>query len=103
VELNTRTLLLAGAAALFFLAISSGFALALPATVDAVTAKPLLLPAAVFGHHRRIESYCYPRNYWWFYRPYTTANEGYARCMPYFHYPPQAYDRRRGGGYAPPK
>ena len=101
--MNTRTLLLGGAAALFVLIISSGFALALPAATDAVTTKPLALPAGVFGHHRRIESYCYPRNYWWFYRPYTTANEGYARCMPYFHYPPQAYDRRRGGGYAPPK
>ena len=44
---------------------------------------------------RGISYYCYPRNYWWFYRPYTTANDGYARCMPYFHYPPQAY---RGGG-----
>jgi hypothetical protein len=22
--------------------------------------------------------YCYPRNYWWFYRPYTTAEEGSA-------------------------
>jgi hypothetical protein len=48
------------------------------------------------GHSGRgISYYCYPRNYWWFYRPYTTANDGYARCMPYFHYPPQAY---RGGG-----
>ena len=37
----------------------------------------------------------HPRNYWWFYRPYTTANDGYARCMPYFHYPLQSY---RGGG-----
>src|SRR5262245_15610150 len=50
-----------------------------------------------FFHHtpRGLSSYCYPRNYWWFYRPYTTANDGYARCMPYFHYPPQSY---RGGG-----
>ncbi len=44
----------------------------------------LLVPA----HFRRATSYyCYPRNYWWFYRPYTTADAGYARCMPYFHYP----------------
>jgi hypothetical protein len=44
----------------------------------------LLVPA----HFRRATSYyCYPRNYWWFYRPYTTAEQGYARCMPYFHYP----------------
>lgn len=41
------------------------------------------------GHGPRSTSYyCYPRNYWWFYRPYTTANDGNARCMPYFHYPP---------------
>ena len=48
------------------------------------------------GHARKSTSfYCYPRNYWWFYRPYTTAAEGYARCMPYFHYPPEAYRGRR--------
>ena len=53
----------------------------------------------VFFHHspRGISYYCYSRNYWWFYRPYTTAAEGYARCMPYFHYPPQSY-RGPGGG-----
>jgi len=45
----------------------------------------LLVPA----HFRRSTSYyCYPRNYWWFYRPYTTADQGYQRCMPYFHYAP---------------
>jgi hypothetical protein len=49
------------------------------------------------GHSGRGTSfYCYPRNYWWFYRPYTTAAEGYARCMPYFHYPPEAFRGRRG-------
>ena len=55
------------------------------------------LERVVFHGHstRGISYYCYPRNYWWFYRPYTTANDGYARCMPYFHYPPQSY---RGGG-----
>jgi hypothetical protein len=38
-------------------------------------------------HRHRVQSfYCYPKNYWWFYRPYTTAPAGYARCMPYFHY-----------------
>jgi hypothetical protein len=38
-------------------------------------------------HFRKTQSYyCYPRNYWWFYRPYTTAQDGHARCMPYFHY-----------------
>jgi hypothetical protein len=46
-------------------------------------------------HRRRAKSfYCYPRNYWWFYRPYTTAPQGYPRCMPYFHYLDPAYDRR---------
>ena len=58
-------------------------------------AGPLLEP--VMHRHRAQSYYCYPRNYWWFYRPYTTAAEGYARCMPYFHYPPQAY-RGVGGG-----
>jgi hypothetical protein len=39
-------------------------------------------------HFKKTRSYyCYPRNYWWFYRPYTTAFDGHARCMPYFHYP----------------
>jgi hypothetical protein len=48
------------------------------------------------GHAKRGTSfYCYPRNYWWFYRPYTTAAQGYARCMPYFHYPPEALRGRR--------
>lgn len=48
-------------------------------------------------HRRRAQSfYCYPKTYWWFYRPYTTSTEGRARCMPYFHYPvqPQAYQGR---------
>ena len=103
VELSARTLILPGVAALFGLALSAGFARAIPTTIDAATARSLPVQPVVFGHHRKIESYCYPRNYWWFYRPYTTADEGYARCMPYFHYPPQAYNRRRGGGYAPPK
>src|SRR5215813_5886214 len=39
------------------------------------------------AHFRKVQSfYCYPRNYWWFYRPYTTAPLNYPRCMPYFHY-----------------
>jgi hypothetical protein len=58
----------------------------------------------IFGHFRRTTAtYCYPRNYWWFYRPYTTADEGYARCMPYFHYAPEDYGARRGGSEPPPK
>ena len=48
-------------------------------------------------HRRRVQSfYCYPRNYWWFYRPYTTALDGHPRCMPYFHYL-GPYDRRGVG------
>ena len=53
------------------------------------TSPTLAIPVGAFHHSRRVESYyCYPRNYWWFYRPYTTAEDGHARCMPYFHYPP---------------
>jgi hypothetical protein len=45
-------------------------------------------PLLARAHFRRTTSYyCYPRNYWWFYRPYTTADAGFERCMPYFHYP----------------
>jgi hypothetical protein len=40
-----------------------------------------------FHRPRAISMYCYPRKYWWFYRPYTTAADGHARCMPYFKYP----------------
>ena len=46
-------------------------------------------PANAWGqaHFRKAQAfYCYPRNYWWFYRPYTTAPLNYPRCMPYFHY-----------------
>ena len=50
------------------------------------------LPA--FHSHRKQSFYCYPKNYWWFYRPYTTALDGHARCMPYFHY--LGPDGRRG-------
>ena len=45
---------------------------------------PLL--EAAMHRHRAQSYYCYPRNYWWFYRPYTTAHDGHLRCMPYFHY-----------------
>jgi hypothetical protein len=41
--------------------------------------------------HKVYSFYCYPKNYWWFYRPYTTAAQNYARCMPYFHYLDEAY------------
>jgi len=56
----------------------------------------VLIP--IFHSGRSTSFYCYPRNYWWFYRPYTTATESYARCLPYFHYPPQAYKGRGGAG-----
>jgi hypothetical protein len=56
----------------------------------------MLIP--IFHSGRSTSFYCYPRNYWWFYRPYTTATESYARCLPYFHYPPQAYKGRGGAG-----
>lgn len=52
------------------------------------TGATIAIPVGAFHHSRRVESYyCYPRNYWWFYRPYTTGQDGHARCMPYFHYP----------------
>lgn len=44
------------------------------------------IEARVLHRHRAQSFYCYPRTYWWFYRPYTTALDGHARCMPYFHY-----------------
>jgi hypothetical protein len=48
-------------------------------------------------HFSKVQSfYCYPKLYWWFYRPYTTAPEGNARCMPYFHYLDQAGPPRGG-------
>jgi hypothetical protein len=63
----------------------------------AAEAVPALKHLIFHGHASRATSmYCYPRNYWWFYRPYTTAAENYPRCMPYFHYPPEAYRRRSG-------
>jgi hypothetical protein len=59
-------------------------ALAVTSHSAGVAASPL-----ISAHFRKTQSYyCYPRNYWWFYRPYTTAEDGHARCMPYFHYPP---------------
>ena len=48
-----------------------------------------------FYHGKRTQaSYCYPKNRWWFYRPYTTGQDGHPRCMPYFHYPDQGGGRR---------
>lgn len=48
-----------------------------------------------FHHGKRVQSvYCLRTNYWWFYRPYTTAQEDFPRCEPYFHYLEPAYGRR---------
>jgi hypothetical protein len=77
---------------------SAGSALALAmmqAGADVATGARLADPRVNVAHVRRSQSfYCYPRNYWWFYRPYTTALDGHARCMPYFHYPDESYGRR---------
>ena len=49
-----------------------------------------------FHHGKRVQSaYCLRRNYWWFYRPYTTAVEDFPRCEPYFHYLEPSYEGRR--------
>lgn len=76
-----------------------------PARAESAAALARAVSAAAIGasqegprlvaHFRKSQSYyCYPRNYWWFYRPYTTAQQGYARCMPYFHYLDEPYGRR---------
>ena len=82
---------LAVAVALGFLtaepASSASVSMLAAAQADA-TRTVLAMPAAFHHHARRSQSYyCYPRNYWWFYRPYTTDQDGHARCMPYFKYP----------------
>ena len=80
------------AAACLFAVTKPDPAYAVGAALSAIQAEPLFRGAArieewVQYHHRRVQSaYCYPRNYWWFYRPYTTGLDGHARCMPYFHY-----------------
>jgi hypothetical protein len=85
--------------------VEAGTAALLAGSVSA-TGRPaapnVVIPVII--HHRRkaISAYCYPRNYWWFYRPYTTANDGHQRCMPYFHYPAQGPYRQRGNAYERP-
>ena len=71
-------------------------------SADGLTAVSNVLIPVI--HHRRkaISAYCYPRKYWWFYRPYTTANDGHQRCMPYFHYPVQGPYQQRGNAYERP-
>lgn len=42
--------------------------------VDIITNRGLI----GFGHMKRVtEAHCLDRNYWWFYRPYTTAGENF--------------------------
>ena len=57
--------------------------------VDVAAYEPAVTFVPVLHRRRAISTYCYERSYWWFYRPYTTANDGHPRCMPYFHYPRQ--------------
>ncbi len=45
-----------------------------------------LRPLAIAHFRKQYTFYCHPKTYWWFYRPYASASQQYARCMPYFHY-----------------
>ena len=75
------------------------------AALSAIGAKPSFsggagpLSEPVFHRHRVQSFYCYPRNYWWFYRPYTTGLDDHARCMPYFHYLAPYGGRAKPGRY----
>jgi hypothetical protein len=94
-------LVLAGVAACGFLAVlpDPSDAASLAGVTALVSGATHPLRVTFHGHAPSTTSfYCYPRTYWWFYRPYTTAQENYARCMPYFHFPPQAsrHDARPG-------
>ena len=72
----------------------AGSAEALAALQAGASVRPVLAIPVLFHHSRRVQSfYCYPRNLWWFYRPYTTALDNHPRCMPYFHYLEPAGDR----------
>src|SRR3990172_6028352 len=70
---------------------SAGSALALTmmqAGADVATGTVPMGPRVNVAHFRRSQSYyCYPRNYWWFYRPYPAAWGAPAPCFPFFHYP----------------
>ena len=72
---------------------------AMPALAVSASAPPAVVTVAQdgpgFHHGKRVQSvYCLRKNYWWFYRPYTTAQEDFPRCEPYFHYLEPAYGRR---------
>ena len=106
---NYRLGLAALAAIGLLAALPSGPAEAVGLTPD-VSLRGLAPSAAIavdqegrnFHHGKRAQSvYCLRRNYWWFYRPYTTAQEDFARCEPYFHYLEPAYEGRgaRRGPY----
>ncbi len=90
------------AALCLLVGIDSGMAHA--AGAEALAASPQAVASGAPGHglllaahFRKTQSfYCYPKNYWWFYRPYTTAPQGNARCMPYFHYLEEGAYFRRG-------
>lgn len=91
--MNCRGLGLAAVAAFSLIAVAkSDPAQAASAALAAVRAEPSLSAGArpvagpVLHRHRAQSFYCYPQKYWWFYRPYTTALDDHARCMPYFHY-----------------
>jgi hypothetical protein len=57
-----------------------------------------VVPVGVLHHSKKVRSfYCYPRVYWWFYRPYTTGRDGHPRCMPYFHIPGGEAQYFKGG------
>jgi hypothetical protein len=77
---------------------AGAIAMALSSSESVSAASPL---HRVTVHRKRVSSfYCYPRKYWWFYRPYTTDPQNHARCMPYFHYLGPGYGRgAKGGGY----
>ena len=86
------------------LLLSGGLAqAAMPAFERPLTTKTPIVEVAQDGprlHHgkRTQAAYCLRRNYWWFYRPYTTAQEDFPRCEPYFHYPDEANGPRGAKG-----
>src|SRR5262245_30660775 len=106
-SMGFRGLGLATIAAFSLAVANSQPAHAASAALSAVRAGPSFSAGAgplsepVLHHGRRVQSfYCYPRNYWWFYRPYTTGLDNHARCMPYFNYLGPYEGRARPDRYA---
>lgn len=99
---NFKLGLAALAALSLLLAFPHGSAKALPMQFSPATEASVVIRAGqdggpAFHHGRRTqEVFCLRQNYWWFYRPYTTAVEDFPRCEPYFHYLEPAYGPRRG-------